>query len=460
MATKLVLAGLDLVVLSVIVVALNLVFFGDALAFAQSQVSGSASLASALLVVSTPVLWRQLKLYRLVGGWGLGDAVKAAATGAGALLLVIFSLVVVFKFHEISRMYLANLAVAVGTWIAASRLTADRVLRQRRAAGKGNLRVLMVGGGIGGERFLSALRSHPELGMDAIGYVGHDVPGVDPGHRLGNIDDLRSILATRVVDEVVICLPFEQWARIRDCAQIAEEQGKTVRMPMWMVEELGTRSRLDHVGGVPLLSLVHTPDDVVQKGVKRAVDFIGALAGLVAFAPLLALAAAAIKLTDGGPIFFRQTRVGLHGRHFPILKLRTMCVDAEDRLAEVAHLNERSAVTFKATHDPRVTRIGRILRRTSLDEVPQFWNVLTGDMSLVGPRPALPREVTLYDPRHRRRLSVKPGVTGLWQVSGREDSSFESWVDLDLSYIDRWSPLTDLRIIAQTIPAMLRGTGA
>lgn len=460
MATKLALAALDVVALTTIVVGLNLFWFADVQAFGQSRVTGGTTLAGVILVLTTPVLWRQLRLYRLVGGWRLGTALRTAATGAGALLLLIFSLVVVFKFHQVSRTYLASLGILVTAWLAGSRLGADWQIRRRRADGRHNLRVLMIGGGIGGERFLSALGRHPELGMDPIGYVGHDVPGVDPEHRLGDIDDLHAILSSRVVDEVVICLPFEQWARIRDCAQVAEEQGKTVRIPMWMVDELEGRSRLDHVGGVPLLSLVHTPDDVLQNGVKRAMDILGAVVGLCLFAPALAAAALATKITDGGPILFRQTRVGLHGREFSVLKLRTMVTDAEARLADVAHLNERSAITFKAADDPRITRVGRLLRRTSIDEVPQFWNVLTGDMSLVGPRPALPREVTLYDPRHRRRLSVKPGITGLWQVAGRTDSSFENWVDMDLSYIDRWTPLADLRIILQTIPAMLRGTGA
>lgn len=460
MVTKLWLAGLDVAALIMIVLGLNVWHFRDITAFGQAAPPGSTqALVIAGMVLATPVLWRRLRLYRIVGGWTTREALQAGATGAIALLVLIFTAIVVFKAHGVSRIYLASLGMLTGAWLASSRFTAGEMLRQRRNNGKGTLRVLLVGGGIGAERFLTALRKHPELGMEAIGYIGRDVPGVDPKHRLGNIADLPAVLAHEVIDDVVICLPFEQWATIRDCAQIAEEQGKTVRVPLWMVDELKSRSRVDKVGGIPLLSMVSTPDNVLQNVFKRGVDIVGAMVGLTLFAPLIAAAAIAIKLTDRGPVLFRQDRVGWHGRLFPVLKLRTMVVDAEARLEEVAHLNERTEITFKATDDPRITNVGRFLRRSSLDEVPQFWNVLVGQMSIVGPRPPLPSEVELYDPRHRRRLSVKPGVTGLWQVSQRTDPSFESWVDLDLEYIDTWSPLTDMRIILRTIPVMLKGTG-
>jgi exopolysaccharide biosynthesis polyprenyl glycosylphosphotransferase len=192
-------------------------------------------------------------------------------------------------------------------------------------------------------------------------------------------------------------------------------------------------------------------------GVKRAVDLAFSIAGLVLLSPLLLAIALAVKLGDGGPVLFRQLRVGVHGRQFSVIKFRSMSVDAEGRLQDLAHLNEVQGSAFKMTNDPRVTRIGRFLRRTSLDELPQLLNVLRGDMSLVGPRPPLPSEVDGYDLWHRRRLSMKPGITGLWQVRDRRSADFDTWVQADLEYIDRWSLWLDLKILVQTIPAAVQG---
>jgi lipopolysaccharide/colanic/teichoic acid biosynthesis glycosyltransferase len=177
--------------------------------------------------------------------------------------------------------------------------------------------------------------------------------------------------------------------------------------------------------------------------------------GMIVLSPLLIGAAIAVRLTDGSPILFGQERVGLHGRPFTMLKFRSMVVDAESKLEELMHLNERSGAAFKMEDDPRITRVGKFLRRTSIDELPQLWNVLTGSMSLVGPRPPLPREVAEYDIWHRRRLSMKPGITGLWQIEARHEPDFDRWVEHDLLYIDGWSIWLDLKIMIRTIPAML-----
>ena len=190
---------------------------------------------------------------------------------------------------------------------------------------------------------------------------------------------------------------------------------------------------------------------------KRILDVVGSAVALVLLSPVLVLIAAAIRIDTHGPIFFRQTRIGLHGRPFAMYKFRTMVPDAEARLADLAERNEISGPAFKIAVDPRVTRVGRILRRTSLDELPQFWNVLLGQMSLVGPRPPISTEVAGYDMWHRRRLSMKPGITGLWQVSARLDEEFDRWVELDLTYIDRWSLWLDLKIMVRTVPAMFAG---
>ncbi|MGC8917487.1 MAG: sugar transferase, partial [Thermoanaerobaculum sp.] len=194
--------------------------------------------------------------------------------------------------------------------------------------------------------------------------------------------------------------------------------------------------------------------------VKRVLDVTVAALGLLVFAPLFPFLALSIKVDSPGPVFFRQWRCGLRGRRFVLYKLRTMVANAEALKPHLAHLNVMDGPAFKAPNDPRVTRVGRWLRRFSLDEVPQLWNVLKGDMSLVGPRPPLPEEVAKYEPWQRRRLAMKPGLTCLWQVSGRAELSFSQWMALDLAYIDSWSLALDLKILARTIPAVLRGKGA
>jgi exopolysaccharide biosynthesis polyprenyl glycosylphosphotransferase len=198
-----------------------------------------------------------------------------------------------------------------------------------------------------------------------------------------------------------------------------------------------------------------------QRRLKRSLDVLGAALGLLALAPLFAAVAVAVKLESRGPVFFRQSRVGRHGRPFGMFKFRSMVVDAEARRAALEAQNEhKRGPVFKITHDPRITRVGRWIRRTSIDELPQLWNVLRGEMSLVGPRPPIPAEVQKYDAWQRRRLSVTPGLTGLWQVSGRNNVDFDEWMRLDLRYIDTWSFALDLRLLGRTIPVVLTGKGA
>lgn len=226
----------------------------------------------------------------------------------------------------------------------------------------------------------------------------------------------------------------------------------------------------------------HTPDDIfthtiskienpeivsqplaphdLTKYVKSIVDMVGAVVGIVILSPLSLLIALSIKLHDGGPVLFKQIRVGKNGKPFVFYKFRTMNVDAEDQKEALKHLNDMSGPVFKISDDPRVTRVGRFLRRTSMDELPQFYNILKGDMSLVGPRPPLPSEVEQYDEWQRRRLTIKPGLTCLWQVNGRNNIDFDKWVKLDLEYIDNWSLWLDFKIMTKTIPAILKGDGA
>jgi len=277
--------------------------------------------------------------------------------------------------------------------------------------------------------------------------------------QLGTVDELMTILHSEVVDEVAICLPFSEQEAIDDIARLCAEEGKIVRIPVAVLERTLSSGRIEQIDGLPVISLVTGTDRVIGLAAKRALDIAGSAFLLLVLSPLFALLAVLVKLDSPGSAFFRQERVGLHGRTFRVVKFRTMGSDAEQRLDDLRPLNAIRGHAFKMERDPRVTRVGRFLRRTSLDELPQLWNVLRGAMSLVGPRPPLGREVAQYAVWHRRRLSMKPGMTGLWQVGARRNPEFDHWVEKDLEYIDSWSLWLDLKIIARTVPAMIRSEG-
>jgi exopolysaccharide biosynthesis polyprenyl glycosylphosphotransferase len=380
-------------------------------------------------------------------------------SAVGILALTTLALLFMFDRDDVSRLFLVVYFPIAWLAIATMRGIARTWLRKRRKAGKGIINVLVVGSGAVAVGFITEATAHAEAGVNVIGFldtVDRDLPGYP---RLGSVDDVAVVLKNHVVDEVVVCLPLDDWGRIGQIATTLESQGKSIRIPIHVPGTSHANSRIGHLAGVPVLSVVPTPDQPLANACKRLLDVVVAGGALLILAPLMAIIATTIALTDGRPVLFSQPRAGLHGRMFILRKFRTMVSDAETRLVEVAGMNERSGPVFKATRDPRMTKFGKILRVTSLDELPQFWNVLRGEMSLVGPRPPLSSEVEQYDNWHRRRLSMKPGMTGLWQVSNRNETNFDNWVALDLQYIDSWSISMDLRILARTIPAVIRLTG-
>jgi exopolysaccharide biosynthesis polyprenyl glycosylphosphotransferase len=288
-----------------------------------------------------------------------------------------------------------------------------------------------------------------------MGYLGEPVAEAAPWHHLGPVDSIAHVLHHQVVDEVAICMTASELPGIADIAEVCEEEGKIVRVPL-DVPQLGLGMRLiEDLNGTPVLSIISGPNQLLSLALKRLLDIFGAACGLVLLSPVLLGAALYILLKDGEPVIFRQVRIGRHGRPFTIYKFRTMVKDAEARADELAERSETKGPAFKMRADPRITPWGHRLRQTSIDELPQLLNVLKGDMSLVGPRPAPPREVAGYDLWHRRRLSMKPGMTGLWQVSSRLDVDFDERAQLDLEYIDRWSLWLDMKIVLRTVPAIL-----
>jgi exopolysaccharide biosynthesis polyprenyl glycosylphosphotransferase len=343
------------------------------------------------------------------------------------------------------------------------------LLSLRRALGNGGYHsgtFVVIGSGPHARDFAARIEATPWV-LRNRGFLDDEPAPVDLaalGERyLGRTKKLVELLRNEVVDEVIIVLPPWRFAEqssletIQLCAAVGVDVTIVSDLPETQTAKL-TFHRLLGVPGVTLSS-AH-PRPLWASALKRTIDVVGAIIGLGITLPFWPLTALAIKLESPGPVFFVQRRCGLRGRTFPFCKFRTMRVDAEERFADVAKYNEVSGPVFKMKNDPRLTRVGRFLRKYSIDEIPQFLNVLVGHMSLVGPRPPIPGEVTLYELEHRRRLSVRPGLTCLWQVSGRSLIPFEDWVRLDLQYIDGWSLLLDLRILLRTLPAVLKADGA
>ncbi|MGD0861191.1 MAG: sugar transferase [Candidatus Limnocylindrales bacterium] len=407
------------------------------------------------------LLWMR-GLYRSRSRWTLRGELGEVIGAAVVLLAVTLSALFLFKLPDVSRLLLLVvfplLVIAAFTLRVALRLT----LLYFRRHGRNVRYMLVLGANARAKAFANMVEGHPELGLVVIGHLqaGAADDGIYLGRPLlGPVEDLERVLHSQIVDEVAICLPFAMEDLIEQTAQLCQQEGKVVRIPAAPVERVLSLGRLESIDGLGVYSLANGPDRVIGLLVKRVVDIVASLILMLVLAPVMALLAVLVKLDSSGPALFRQERVGLNGRTFAMIKFRTMCPDAEQQLADLRVHNAINGHAFKLERDPRITRIGRLLRRTSLDELPQLWNVLQGQMSLVGPRPPLPCEVADYDIWHRRRLSMKPGMTGLWQIGARREAEFDHWVETDLEYIDQWSLWLDIKIMLRTVPAVLSGTG-
>jgi exopolysaccharide biosynthesis polyprenyl glycosylphosphotransferase len=330
-------------------------------------------------------------------------------------------------------------------------------------------RLVLVGSNDRAGAFASRILARPSLGYDILGYVDDPHCGRPyatlpaPLKALGRLQDFAALIDREQIDAVVVALPIRScYEQIQQIIAVCEVQGIPVHLLSDFFPLKMTRARATECDGVPMLSLTSGTSEVWQLSLKRSIDVVAGLGLLVLFAPLLLLTALAIKISSPeGPVLFRQTRVGYNRRHFTMLKFRTMVPHAEQLQAQLEALNEAQGPVFKIAQDPRVTPLGRFLRKTSLDELPQLFNVIKGDMSLVGPRPLPVRDVERFaEAWLKRRFSVKPGLTCLWQVNGRSNTAFDKWIEQDLAYIDHWSFRLDAKILMKTVPAVLRGTGA
>jgi exopolysaccharide biosynthesis polyprenyl glycosylphosphotransferase len=383
------------------------------------------------------------------------DVVKMMALA----LLALFTGMFFFQGQYVSRplllifMFLQFALLAVSRWalLAGGTWLRTRPEHQRH--------FIIVGTSKGARELASLLEEGENLGLDllAFAYMGDQIPGLPPGLRrdysLIPIDQLPDLLHHHVVDEVLFAIDREELADL-------EQEGVHMRVQLDFLPRGFNHVFVEHLGHVPLLTFASAPQNDFALALKRFIDVLVAAVALILVSPLLAILAALIKLTSRGPVFYRQTRCGLGGRRFTLLKFRSMVADADQLLPHLEEMNEVDGPVFKMRRDPRCTAIGRWMRIFSLDELPQLWNVLLGHMSLVGPRPPLPDEVNRYESWQRRRLRMRPGMTCLWALEGRSQLRFDNWVRLDLLYIDNWSMWLDFKILLKTIPTVLSGKGA
>lgn len=356
----------------------------------------------------------------------------------------------------------------VCTWaMVCGRLAARSFLLALRRRGHNARFLLIVGTNERAIEFAECIHARPELGYHMVGFVDDEWTGLsrfeETGHtRCCTFEGLTDFLRHQVVDEVAIYLPLRSYyEHAAQLISLCEQHGIVIRVD---TQVFNLRSQSSSAQGlnensqvVAFVNSVMTWPSVI----KRLIDFVISAIALVLLAPVFLIVTFLVKFTSDGPVFFRQTRVGLNKRMFSIYKFRTMIADAEKVQNQLLSMNEMTGPVFKIKHDPRVTPLGRVLRKTSIDELPQLFNVLKGEMSLVGPRAMSLRDYQLFDQDwHRRRFSVKPGITCLWQIHGRNAIPFDQWMELDLQYIDKWSLWLDLKILLQTVPAVLRGTGA
>jgi exopolysaccharide biosynthesis polyprenyl glycosylphosphotransferase len=417
-----------------------------------------------LLTFVLLALFSMKGLYRIQRNAGLLDYTGTLISGTttGIALVVLLTII---QRPLYSRLLYAFAWGAIIVLLCVSRAVLVGVRRWRWTRGIGRERVLVIGGTGLGRQVMDSIVAQTFLGYSLVGYLeDRDPPASErrDGHfrYLGVVQSLEAIARALPIDQVIIALPFWEHHRLPEIVTVCRAAGIEFRVVPDLFELSFDRVNVANLSGIPLIGL----KELSLKGgnllLKRAIDLALIVLAAPVLLPLAGVIALAVKWDSPGPAIFRQRRVGKGGRLFTTYKFRTMVLDAEARKAELSKLNEADGPVFKIRDDPRMTRIGRFLRRASLDEIPQFWNVLRDEMSLVGPRPQLPEEVALYEDWHQRRLEVKPGLTGLWQVLGRSDTSFDEMVRLDIYYAENWSPGMDLRIMLETIPAVLSGKGA
>lgn len=442
------------------------VLIGLAVAFAVTQLVSPLSTAAmrshaVLTVAALPAfaggavasrLYRSRANARRINE--LSNVIKATAIGVGFMVIAAF----VIQMNELSRGWILSVMLGVVSTMAVERTVARSMFTELRSAGRISRRIVIVGTDAHAIGLLHLFQRNKSLGYEVVGFVGPDEIGSRGGVSvLGEIAELDALLEAHGASGVVVSPASVPEVEVNSLTRRLTDRGYHVAISSTLRDIDVTRLLPQNLDGRSMIYVEPVSRDGVHHIAKRAFDIVVATSLLIVTAPVLAGAAVAIKLTSRGPVFFRQTRVGRNGGHFTMVKLRSMVVDAEARKAELAALNESDGPLFKISHDPRITSVGRFIRKTSIDELPQLVAVIKGEMSMVGPRPALPNEVAEWDDLTRERLRVLPGLTGLWQVSGRSEWSFEQYKRLDLYYVDNWSLMHDLLICLRTVGVVIAG---
>jgi len=384
-----------------------------------------------------------------------------------ALCLIIATVpAFLIRHYPLSRFVLLYLWPLQTGLLLLLRFILRETLKYIRRRGYNYRQILIVGRNSRASKIAKKIKESPEYGLRILGFL--DATENENGassfcdvELMGNLHDLESILRSEVVDEVFVTLPIKShYSKIEQIIYLCEDVGLEVVIPTDLFKLKLAKSNISNYDGIQVINFYTSPEMSWQFVIKRLIDVVGTSVLLALSFPLFVVVGIFIKATSKGPILFKQQRVGYNGRIFSFLKFRTMVENAEALKKDLMALNEMDGPVFKIRNDPRTTKFGRFLRKTSIDELPQLINVLKGDMSLVGPRPPVPDEVNQYVLRDRRRLSMRPGITCLWQVSGRNTIKFEKWMELDRQYIDQWSLWLDIKILANTIPAVFKGSGA
>jgi exopolysaccharide biosynthesis polyprenyl glycosylphosphotransferase len=437
-------------------------FFRQGVAVLDDEAMLDIAILGLVGLVIWPVLLSHFRVYESLRRQSIGGLLSRLAAANGLIALILSTTAFVLATPVASVFPLA-FAGAVFAAQACLQIPMYQTLHAIRRSGRNFRNVLIVGAGPRALRAQETIYEHPEWGLRITGFLDDGETGFRPSvpvEKIHKIIDLPHILRDSEVDEVLVACPRQLLASllpvVRECSLI----GVPVTLLTDLFDSELPAPRAGSFASFGTLSFAPVHHDPLQLAIKRTIDIVGASFGLVLSAPMIAGAAALIKLTSPGPVFFNHVRCGVNGHRFRMPKLRTMYENAEARKIELMHLNEMDGPVFKITDDPRVTPVGRILRKLSIDELPQFWCVLRGDMSLVGPRPPTPDEVVEYHGSQRRRLSMRPGLTCLWQISGRNEIGFQEWMKLDLEYIDGWSLSRDLSILLRTIPIVLLTRGA
>jgi exopolysaccharide biosynthesis polyprenyl glycosylphosphotransferase len=395
--------------------------------------------------------------------WNMAKAVSVG-------MLVLAFCMYIFKIKDVSRIMMGTFFLLDIGLLAVSKGIVYRILVHYRQKGFNFRNTLIMGSREMAKDVIDAIGDRLGAGYKILGCLEVDQDEVGKEVKngikvIGTIHHMEKILCEQVVDELIFAIPLKELKNADKYFTLAEEIGVSIRIiPDWQIRKLKRGREIATIQfedflGIPTMAFTTTPRKPAELLIKTAFDYVAAAIGFVLFLPFFLVISFSIKLASKGPVFFKQERCGLNGRRFQLYKFRTMIEDAEALKETVNAQNEMTGPVFKITDDPRITSLGRILRKLSLDEFPQIINVLKGEMSLVGPRPPIPSEVEEYEPWQRRRLSMKPGITCIWQVSERNGIDFGEWMKMDLRYIDKWSLWLDLKLLLQTIPTILMATG-